>query len=294
MPILRDAKGGFFHSITLSFHARLIQFRKYDTNPLGNSLQYTALLLKSSPQGLFTMMKLHVHPEGIAVLKGFGLLLLFLAAFVLRFSSGPWDRLFAWISSKTDQAMDSPADHAAGHRRKRVKFDQEHWRKTKIAFYWFSGILVAWLLVDSFLLPETYTVGGEWHWPLAISTFFAGLVVIVIGRQVWDGRDGWSKWTFWYALVATDLALLVFTHWMFARLGNLHRARGLFTSVLGGLVLSGFLFLWLFGMLRRIDRNKMPVASVSARDGETNADPPSQLSERSSRARRRLRDRSRD
>jgi cytochrome c oxidase subunit IV len=202
-------------------------------------------------------MKLYIHPEGIAVLKGFGIAVLVLAGIVLRYSSEPWEFLFGFLSSKADQAMDSPADHLPGRRKKRAKFDREHWSKIKIAFYCLSGVLLVWLLADWLLIPEAYSVGGEWRWPLVVSVFFAGAVVILIGSKVWDERIGWAKWTFWYALLATVLVLLVFVRWM-----NPTEPRGFWSSLLGGCILAGLLFLWLFGMLRRLDRNKTRVASI--------------------------------
>ncbi len=203
-------------------------------------------------------MKLHVHPEGIALLKGIGIVLFFLAILVLRFS-GWFDKLLGFLSVKSAEAMESPEDRLPRRLRElgRSVTKQER-RRDKLffrySFYSLCTGIVIWVVLDWFVLPDRYSAGPEWRWPIVASVFLAGIILIFVTRLEFDQRVAWKKWTFWLALVASTLSLLVFLHWL-----NPTKPRAIFGWVTLGCVLGALLFLYLFGMLRRIDRIDEPL-----------------------------------
>ena len=127
----------------------------------------------------------------------------------------------------------------------RRRLQREHDRKTRIAFDWFAGILIAYVLLDWRVIPEPYRLADERRLPIAFAIFIAGSIIIFMGSQSWDGRVGWKKWTFWVAVLSCFLSALCATQVI-----PVSRPRTAF----GLLVLAAIFFLWLFGALRRIDR----------------------------------------
>ncbi len=213
------------------------------------------------------VLQLALHPEGVEVLKGFGIAALALLFLALRFSSWPGD-LFApfWVWVMRDFPPPSPNYVAKPDKRTLRKQDRrvreqirqtfhatnrrmrrEQSRKRLIAFDCFAVIIAAYLLADWLFIPEPYRL-HEQRWPIAISVFLAGALVIFVGTQVWEERVGWKKWSFWLSLLATSVGVLWLT--------KLLPPRGPWGAIFN-LVAGGFFFLWMFGQFRRIDRNRL-------------------------------------
>jgi hypothetical protein len=228
------------------------------------------------------LIRLSIHPEGVEVVKDFGIAALVLAFAVLRFSSLPGNFLVALIERvtgnfppasnlqvaepnkqvlrKQDRRAREHARQAFRETNKRMRHQQS--RRRMLAFDCFAGILAAYLLIDWQLLHEPYKLSQEQRWPVALTLFLAGTLVIFIGTQVWEERVGWKKWTFWLSLVATSIGLLWLT--------KLMPPRGPW-GVVFNLLLGGLFFLWTFGRLRRIDQNQLEqgaLATTASSSGE--------------------------
>lgn len=191
------------------------------------------------------MSHLTVHPEGVAFLKVLGGIALFLIVVTLRFSPLAGD-IFGWFVERV--VADFPPASIPGvkathiSRRKR----QEDAQLRKMAFDCFAGLIAVYLIVDWLFMPETYKLSSDMRWPLALTIFLVGTLVIFVGSTIWDERIGWKKWTFWVSLLGTSAVSLWVT-----KLFSPTRPSGLVFC----LAVSGLFFLWTFGRLRRIDRN---------------------------------------
>lgn len=214
------------------------------------------------------MVRLYLHPEGVAVVKGFGIAALILGCVALRFSSLPGELLVALIDrvvrgfpppTNIQTAMPSKQSLRHHNRRDREhirhsarmsnrRSRQEQSRKRMLVFDFFAGILAAYLVFDWFFMPERYKLPSDQRWPLALSIFLTGTIVIFMGTEVWDGKMGWKKWTFWSSLAATSIAVLGIT--------QLLPPRGPW-GIVFNLIIGGLFFLWLFGRLRRVDQNQL-------------------------------------
>ena len=223
------------------------------------------------------MTPLTVHPEGVEVVKDFGLAALALACVALRFSSLPGDLFVALIERGTkDFAPPStppsgiPGKPMLRKENRRVReqvrrrfretnrrMRREQSRRRLVAFDCFAGIVVAYLVIDWLLIPEPYKMPQEQRWPIALTVFLAGTLVIFVGTQVWDERIGWKKWTFWISLLTASLGLLGLT--------RLLPPDGPWPMIFD-LIVGGVFFLWVFGRLRRIDEQQRLAADL-ARSG---------------------------
>lgn len=135
-------------------------------------------------------------------------------------------------------------------RRERKKWPKPDFDKQKTAFGLLVGGLALLGLLDWFVLPPWCQLPKDWLAPALATAFEAGVLIILFGSAVWFGRVNWSKWTFWVSLVTTL--------WLFLWISHLLGARDP-GSLLILFVFSGLQFLWLFGVLGRIDRNKAEV-----------------------------------
>lgn len=226
------------------------------------------------------MIRLYLHPEGVAVVKGFGIVALALGCAALRFSSLPGELLGALIDravrgfpppSNIQPAMPSKQilrhynrrdrehiRHATRMTNRRARREQS--RKRMLVFDCFAGILAAYLVIDWLFMPESYKLSQDQRWPLALSVFLTGMILIFMGTEIWEGKIGYKKWTFWLSLVATSISVLGIT--------RLLPPRGPW-GIVFNLIIGGLVFLWSFGRLRRIDQiqleqNKLAAASVQS------------------------------
>lgn len=229
------------------------------------------------------MVRLYLHPEGVAVVKGFGIAALLLGCVALRFSSLPGELFVALIDrvvrgfpppTNTQTAMPSKQTLRQHNRRDREhirlaarmsnrRVRREQSRKRMLVFDFFAAILAAYLVLDWLFMPEAYKLSPDQRWPLALSAFLTGAIVIFMGTEVWDGKIGWKKWTFWLSLAATSIGMLGIT--------QLLPPRGPW-GIIFNLIIGGLFFLWLFGRLRRIDQNQLEqnqLATGSVRSGST-------------------------
>jgi hypothetical protein len=136
---------------------------------------------------------------------------------------------------------------------------REQSRKRVAAFDWFAGIIVAYLLMDWLVIPEAFRISREQRWPIALTVFLAGTLVIFVGTTVWDERIGWKKWTFWISVFTTAICMLGLTRAMPPNGPGF---------MLLDLLVGGLFFLWVFGRLRRIDRYQLEKARMGALGGE--------------------------
>lgn len=201
---------------------------------------------------------------GIELIENLGIGILVIAILFLRFSSLPRQ----WLAKLAERSVENcppdpdfnPEDEQRilkrvkrrmrGHTRMLLRFQRrrmkrERVRKMRIAFDWVAGILVAYVLLDWLVIPEPYRLADERRLPIALAVFATGTLIIFMGSQSWDGRIGWKKWTFWISVLSCFLAVLCATTVI-----PISRPR----SAFGLMVLAAIFFLWLFGTLRRIDR----------------------------------------
>lgn len=224
-----------------------------------------------------------VHPEGVEILKDFGLAALTLACVALRFSSLPGD-LFVALIERVTRDFEPPSTQSSGipdkralqkenrqvreqvrrafrEKNQRMRRAQSHRRL--VAFDCFAGIIVAYLLTDWLLIPEPYKMPQEQRWPIALTVFLAGALVIFVGTQVWDERVGWKKWTFWMSVFAASIGMLGITRFL-----PPHDPWGMIFDV----ILGGVFFLWVFGRLRRIDQNQVEQERLAANLARSGSD----------------------
>jgi hypothetical protein len=205
-------------------------------------------------------MPFHLHKDGVEFLKDMGILALILAAVVFRFS-GWGSRFIGVVMAKMVDNFPGPSKSpeftgAPGrHRRSQRQRDKIADRKRILVFDWFLGVLVVWVLLDCFVLPDPYRVGDEHRWPMVLLVFLGGSLIIFFGSQAWDGRMGWRKWTFWISLVAALMLVSVASRWL--RPTNPDRAFLL-------LLVGGLSFIGLFGRLRVVDKNEDELRRVDA------------------------------
>jgi|SRR5450755_1813616 hypothetical protein len=213
---------------------------------------------------------LRLHRDGLEFLRVIGLMALALGFFALRLSSWP-AQLLARITERVFQDFPPPSpDHETTpdprvlrkqnrqlreqtrrtfrETNRRIRLRET--RKRMFAFDWFAGALAAYLILDWFLIPEPYRLSDERRWPIAISVFLSGTLIVFMGLQVWDGRVGWKKWTFWLSLTGTSVVALCL-----AKVCQPLRPSGVLLVMLTG----GIFFVWFFGKLRHIDQNEPEV-----------------------------------
>lgn len=139
------------------------------------------------------------HPEGLEFLKWVGTGLLILAAIALRFSSWPGDLFVALLDriakSFPPAALDSM--HPRQKRKHGRRLSPEQLRKgptplnkSKKRFDWFLGAIAAYGMLDWLVLPGPYRLSDENRWPVLLSLFTSGTIVIFIGSRTWDERPG--------------------------------------------------------------------------------------------------------
>lgn len=210
----------------------------------------------------YSPQSLSIHPEGVEFLKACGTIALFLGLIVLRFTR-LLDPVFGWIFLRPIEYVATvfePPNNKLDRHRKRLgrgtaRLTPKQLRKGPTAqdkrvtvFDWFAGFLAAYALVDWLAIPEAYTLGPSRRLPVLFLLFVTGTILIFVGSATWDEKIGWKKWTFWTSLSATLTISALLTRW--AGSFNLNR-------LLLVLLLSALTFLWTFGMLRRIDRNRL-------------------------------------
>jgi hypothetical protein len=235
------------------------------------------------------MIRPAVHPEGVAFVKGLGIAALALVCVALRFSSWPGELFVALIErivkgfpppSRILIAMPDNQALRKYNRREREhirqasrtaqrKIYREQFRKRMLIFDCFAGILAVYLAIDWLFIPDSYKLSQDQRWPLALSIFLAGTIVIFIGTEVWEGRMGWKKWTFWLSLVAAFTGMLGITRFLPPRSP---------WGIVFNLIVGGLFFLWFFGRLRRIDQiqleqNELTAGSAQGSSGVSESQP---------------------
>ena len=128
----------------------------------------------------------------------------------------------------------------------------------KKIFWWFVGSLSAFALIDLFVVPNSLRLEIDWLIPCALSAFEAALLIIFVGPMHFFGRHNWVKWTYWTSVITTVSVLL----WI-CRAFHFVRPGGIF----GLLFLSLLQFVWLFGILGRIDRNEAELHQLNSSQG---------------------------
>jgi hypothetical protein len=231
------------------------------------------------------VIRLYLHPEGVAVVKGFGIAALALGCVALRFSSLPGELFFSLMDrvvrgfpppSNIQTAIPSKQVLRHHHRREREhirhavrmtnrRARREQTRKRMLVFDCFAGILAAYLVIDWLFMPEAYKLSQDQRWPLALSVFLTGTIVIFMGTEVWEGKVGWKKWTFWLSLAVTSIAVLGIT--------RLLPPRGPW-GIIFNLIIGGLFFLWTFGRLRRIDQIKLEQSDLSTGSSQSSESKP--------------------
>jgi hypothetical protein len=217
---------------------------------------------------------LHVHKEGLEFLRDMGIAAFVLVVVALRFSSWPVEFLFRIVERVARNFPPSTPDSGPNldqkTLRKQNRRRREQMRRTLreakrriqrkrshrrvLAFDWFVGALGLYLLLDWRVMPEGYRLPNDRRWPLALAIFLSGSLIIFIGSQVWDGRVGWKKWTFWLSLLGTGMLVLCLT--MFWKPVGLDAG---FLVLLAGAIF----FFWLFGKLRHVDRSEKELREIN-------------------------------
>lgn len=156
------------------------------------------------------MTPFSVHPEGVEVIKDFGLAALALACVALRFSSLPGD-LFVALIQRVTRDFEPPSTQSCGMPDKRAlqkenrrvreqvrrafretnqRMRREQSRRRLMAFDCFAGIIVAYLLIDWLLIPEPHKMPQEQRWPIALNGVPGGYA----GDLRWDTGVGRARW----------------------------------------------------------------------------------------------------
>ena len=187
-------------------------------------------------------MNPHLHPEGLGVLKAFGMAALVIALFVLRFSSWPSRLLVTAIERAPEFGPDKPPKSGKSAARRRQK---EQWKSGWRLFKWTAVAVVCAAIIDLFLVPENLRIGLSKLWPMVSGALTATFLILMVGPAVIDGTANWRKWTFWTSVLTTATAAGLVAFW-FESTGP----RSVYAIVLAGLLT----FIWTFGTLRRIDR----------------------------------------
>lgn len=175
---------------------------------------------------------------------------LLFVAFLLFLHSGHFAGLLDRLLTVATADIPKPKN-----RRERKKRPKPPSAAQKKAFWILIGFLGTLTALDLFVLPAAYQLPDDWIMPSIATAFEAGALIIFIGPVVWFGRTNWSKWTYWLSVITTVSLLLWSSH-------ALHFRRP--KSLLLVLFLSFLQFLWLFGVLGRIDRNKIELPQLTS------------------------------
>ena len=192
-------------------------------------------------------MHLTVNKDGLDFLRAFGLAALALLLVALRFSPLPKE-FFGGLIERVLNGLPHPSKIKES---RRVRLERQ--RKRRIEFDWFAGLWLVYVGADWFLIPQPYRLSDERRWPIAVSVFLAGTLVIFIGSQVWNGVVAWKKSSFWTSMVIVVVGEL----WLVRMLQPLHPPGFLFVLAVGGI-----LFLWVFGLLLRAEQGETALRQI--------------------------------
>ena len=188
---------------------------------------------------------MHLHKDGVIFLRDFFLAALALA-FVVLVWSGAFAVPFAWLLERSSAACPPPDKtmHRADERRQ----EAHSLRIFKVVL-----VVLAALAVADIFLPEPFHLGFDRAASLIVGALVTGFLVIVVGSESWDGRIGWRKWSFWLATFTTAVCVVTVTQALHIRDPR---------TYLLPIVVAAIVFLWSFGLLRRIDRNNAEMHSL--------------------------------
>lgn len=184
-----------------------------------------------------------IHKEGLEFLGYMGLILLLLGAVAFHFSGGTAQFFATLLERRIDGCLPVPVPRGKKKTERRIR--EEHWRKASFACKFFGAVVGAYFVLDFFFFPDAYRLPGQWRFPALATVLAAGVLVIFVGSVAWDERIGWEKWTFWMSAAISCLVIFEVTHVL-----RIVRPDLLLIPWFAGTIV----FLWFFGVLRRIDR----------------------------------------
>jgi hypothetical protein len=205
-------------------------------------------------------MGLKFHPEVLPFFKDVGWLVLILVVFLLRFSH-LFDPIFGFVfdrligNAQRNFSPPDPEPKSSLKTKSGSRLTTKQLRRGPTAadrhmkiFDCFAITLGLYGVADWLIIPAPYRLDDGQRWTALVAIFVVGTLAIFVGTKSWDGKVGYKKWSYWTSVAATALVTATLMRWM----GSFRPGWILLT-----LFLSAVTFFYSFGMLRRIDRNKL-------------------------------------